>query len=625
MRFFLTGSLLLFLLGRPTAHAQEIRAFDDFTVATQIFGGQTIRVIDNDIYSGDVTISILSFTNNTQMTVYPQVTGGNAIRIYSSLLSGKDTIVYSLCSVGQFPQCDTARLCIDVSLSGLISPIAAPDNYVISSLSYFNAFVMRNDLTGIAGGLNAIVTAPHHGTASIYGNRIIYNAHGPFEKDSLKYRICNILSCSEAYAYFYYYPPNNPPGLMHFTIGLDEDDEYLFQLTDFEARYNDPEDDELQHIRIESLPDHGELHLAGALVGSGAVISAENIGSLKYIPDPDYFGNDEFLWNATDGREYATSPASCILEIASVNDPPVAQDDEITFDEDQTTEINPLINDYDKDGSITRIILPEVILHGTATIQNLKIIFQPELNYNGSFSFNYKIEDHQGLQDEATIFITINPVKDSIIVKDFQAVVNEDEVLTFRRSDFEDNIDDPDELASKIILKSTPSHGKIYFDGIIATSEAEIIKEDLHLLEYKPDPDYFGPDYFEWTAAGSSDIATPNAAVHLLINPVNDPPVAVEDTIYINEDQQARMEIIAEDDEDEEQDLGDRRGAGGDAAEAEDRGDDRDDEEYEGPIQHDSVSSSHGPPGRRERRGPAPPARAYRRRASTSMRSPLVS
>lgn len=554
MRFFLTGSLLLFLLGRPTAHAQEIRAFDDFKVVSQIFGGQTIKVIDNDIYSGDVTISILSFTNNTQMTYYPEVIGGNAIRIYGSMLSGKDTIVYSLCSVGQFPQCDTAKLHIDVSLSGLFLPIAAPDNYVISSLSRFNAFVMRNDLPGIGSSLNAIVTAPHHGTASIQGTRIIYNPHEPFEKDSLKYRICNIL-CSEAYVYFHYYPPNDPPGLMHITIGLDEDDEYLFQLTDFEARYNDPEDDELQHIRIESLPDHGELHLAGALVGSGYVISAENIGSLKYIPDPDYFGDDEFLWNATDGRVYAASPASCILKIASVNDPPVAQDDEVTFDEDRTTEINPLINDYDKDGSITRIILPEVIPHGTATIQNLKIIFQPELNYNGSFSFKYKIEDNQGLQDEATLFITINPVKDSIIVKDFQAVVDEDEVLTFKRSDFEANIDDPDELASKIILKSTPSHGNIYIDGIIATREAEIIIEDLHLLEYKPDPDYFGPDYFEWTAAGSSDIATPNAAVHLLINPVNDPPVAVEDTIYINEDQQARMEVIAEDDEDEDLDI----------------------------------------------------------------------
>ena len=56
-------------------------------------------------------------------------------------------------------------------------------------------------------------------------------------------------------------------------------------------------------------------------------------GGFQYTPDPDFDGSDAFTYRANDG-ELDSNPVTVTLNVASVNDAPVAQDDAYTTPED---------------------------------------------------------------------------------------------------------------------------------------------------------------------------------------------------------------------------------------------------------------------------------------------------
>jgi FKBP-type peptidyl-prolyl cis-trans isomerase 2 len=74
----------------------------------------------------------------------------------------------------------------------------------------------------------------------------------------------------------------------------------------------------LETIEITSLPTHGTLHLAGAKVTKGEVISIGQVGTLTYTPAAKFLGGDSFGWNGSDGINFAATASTVML--ASVTD-----------------------------------------------------------------------------------------------------------------------------------------------------------------------------------------------------------------------------------------------------------------------------------------------------------------
>jgi gliding motility-associated-like protein len=124
---------------------------------------------------------------------------------------------------------------------------------------------------------------------------------------------------------------NNRPVLSNINVNLDEDTPFQFTKQIFVNRFNDADGDELVSIRIDALPANGALTLGEELVTVAQVIEADDLDRLIYMPRQDYFGFDEFTWNATDGRDFAINSARVNLVINPVNDPPVLSNIE-TFD-----------------------------------------------------------------------------------------------------------------------------------------------------------------------------------------------------------------------------------------------------------------------------------------------------
>ena len=74
---------------------------------------------------------------------------------------------------------------------------------------------------------------------------------------------------------------------------------------------SDPEGNDLTAV-LEGDVTHGALHL--------------NLdGSFLYTPHPGFFGTDSFTYRASDGAA-DSDPVAVSLEVAPINDPPVAVD-----------------------------------------------------------------------------------------------------------------------------------------------------------------------------------------------------------------------------------------------------------------------------------------------------------
>ena len=73
-------------------------------------------------------------------------------------------------------------------------------------------------------------------------------------------------------------------------------------------------------------------------------------GTFTYTPHANFNGTDSFTYRVSDGKSLS-DPATVTIAVIPVNDAPVANDDEVTTDEDTAVSGNVLGNDTDVDGN----------------------------------------------------------------------------------------------------------------------------------------------------------------------------------------------------------------------------------------------------------------------------------
>lgn len=136
---------------------------------------------------------------------------------------------------------------------------------------------------------------------------------------------------------------NSPPYIKPASVETDENEPFSFEDEIFGDVYTDPEEDDLSGIQIVSRPEHGELFLDDELINNqfilaGNTIPAQDIEDLRYEPNPFYFGEDSFTWQATDGESFTANPALLNINVNPVNQPPQLQGPAVL----QTQEDTPL-------------------------------------------------------------------------------------------------------------------------------------------------------------------------------------------------------------------------------------------------------------------------------------------
>ncbi len=146
---------------------------------------------------------------------------------------------------------------------------------------------------------------------------------------------------------------------------------------------------------------------------NGSVTLNED-GSFTYTPNPNFHGTDSFVYRLTDD-DGDSDTATVTITVNPVNDPPVANDDTATTDEDTSVEINVLDNDTDVDDTLdpTTVTITVPPQHGSVSVNTTTgvVTYTPAGDYYGPDSFKYTVKDNGGAtSNAATVTITVNPV-----------------------------------------------------------------------------------------------------------------------------------------------------------------------------------------------------------------------
>ena len=308
-------------------------------------------------------------------------------------------------------------------------------------------------------------------------------------------------------------PVNDIPLANSDEYSIDEDTSMTIPPIGVLENDSDADADVLTAILVAG-PAHGELFF-----------NAD--GSFTYLPDSNYHGVDSFTYKANDGNADSNT-AIVTINIGSSSDAPIAVNDDYTVDEDGSLEITDpfglLNNDSDADGDELDALLVSDVQHGTLELNaDGTFTYVPNVNFYGTDTFTYQVNDGDQYSNVAEVTITVNPVNDAPVANNDQFTINEDESLNLTNpQSILSNDSDVDEDEIKAILVSDVQHGTLNLnsDGTFT---------------YIPNSNFNGTDSFTYKA--NDEILDSNVAtVTLTVVPQNDAPVAKDDYYSINED-----------------------------------------------------------------------------------------
>ncbi|HCE2130259.1 TPA: tandem-95 repeat protein [Vibrio parahaemolyticus] len=262
-------------------------------------------------------------------------------------------------------------------------------------------------------------------------------------------------------------------------------------------------------------------------------------GKLVFTPAENFNGEATISYIVTDGD--LTDEAKVSVTVTPVNDSPVAVDDTTSIQEDTAVTIDVLTNDTDVDGdklSIESASVPKE--HGTVEVVDGKLVFTPAENFNGDAEITYTVTDGE-LTDEAKVTVTVNPVNDMPTIKvDAVESITEDAVstdtvlatLTVRDTDTpEDQLTVSLENNSNGYFVLVGDEVKLTQAGVDAVNNDELNLKDLTI------------------SASVSDGVNPTAndSDSLIVNRVNDAPVAKDDIATTQEDTAVTIDVLPND------------------------------------------------------------------------------
>ena len=374
------------------------------------------------------------------------------------------------------------------------SPVADPQQLVTSKGTPLPITLTGSDIEGSPLTFT-VQTGPSHGSLSGIGASIVYTPNAGFVGDDSFIFIVNdgSLDSVPATVEITVTRTNEPPVADDQNVSINEDASLAVTLTG-----SDPENDPLT-FAVKENPTHGSL--------SG---SAPN---LLYTPQLNYHGTDSFTFIANDGL-IDSAEATIAITILPVNDTPVAQPQSVIAVEDTAKAI--VLNGTDIDGdalTYTVVIQPSHgVLSGTGSNQT----YTPATNYNGPDSFTFKVNDGTLDSNTATVTITVTAVNDA-------PVANGQAVST------------AEDTAKPITLTGSDADGNPLTYSIVAQPSHGTLSGSVPNLTYSPAANYNGSDSFTFKVNDGQTDSIP-ATVNITTTPVNDAPIAIPQSVTVDED-----------------------------------------------------------------------------------------
>lgn len=453
---------------------------------------KTVAVLANDTVDPSAVVTIGASNNPAHGTV---VVNGDKTVTYTPAAgyAGSDVFTYTVTDKAR----QTASTTVTMTVVAL--PIAVADSYTVKETGGTPLAVLAND-TGDAIGLDAVTSAPAHGTAVITGTTVTYTPTAGYAgSDTFSYRIKDSLGVTATATVSITVQPA--------PIAADDTARTgVGAATSVQVKAND----------TIAVPASTSLMIGTAPTHGLAVVQGD--GTVLYTPVAGYSGPDSFTYTLRDGLGQSSTATVSVSVIAM----PTAAADSATLAIDTAADIDALANDLGDALSITGI---SPAGHGTATITgsgtSTALHYVPAPGYFGTDAFTYTVTDSVGQQSTATVSITVlaNPaaIPDQAKTKPNVAVT-----IAVLANDTG--------VGLSVVSATGASHGtqSVNADGTIT---------------YTPNPGYVGMDEFTYTIKDSLNV-TSSATVTVTVQAA---PIAVVDSAVTGQGQGAVISVLAND------------------------------------------------------------------------------
>jgi gliding motility-associated-like protein/uncharacterized repeat protein (TIGR01451 family) len=511
---------------RPTADDDLAVTDEDVAVPIDILDG------DNDLDGTLVvtSITIVSVPSNGSLSIDP-ITG---VVTYTPNpdFNGFDAFQYT---VEDNQQATSNTATVEITVNSINdTPTASDNNFATSEDSPVGGDLLSTALD--PDGNNLIInTVPVIGPSN--GNLVI-NPDGTFiytpdsnftGTDSFTFEICDDgtpSECTQATITIDISAENDPPVALDDVYTTNEDQDLIGDLST-----NDSDPVEGDNLVYQPTP------LSNPLNGT-VVINPD--GSFTYTPEPNFFGSDSFIYRVCDdGITSMCATATANITVDPINDPPQAQDDLASGDPGTPIVIDALLNDLDIDEdnlAVSSIISGPT--NGSAIIlPDGTIQYTSDPAFFGTDNITYEVCDDgvpsacdQGI---ITLIVPYTPLPPE--PADDQFETDEDNTAS---GNLLSNDRDPN-VGEGLIINTTPVSGP--------TNGSVTINPDGSFT-YIPNSNFNGVDSFTYEVC---DDVVPQqctiAAVTISVNPVNDPPTALDDDYVTSEENAISGNVVDND------------------------------------------------------------------------------
>ncbi|QYF93780.1 VCBS domain-containing protein [Massilia sp. PAMC28688] len=396
----------------------------------------SIRVSDGDPATPDVTITAITDADGRfSVTADLSSLSRGALTVSASVGDVTASDVATKLNAAPAPQGDTLLVVEDTALT--ISPATLLGN--------------DSDADGDALSISSVQGAVNGSVALVNGNAVFTpaaNYHGPA---SFTYTVADGQGgSSTASVTLAISAVNDAPDATPDAIDASEDTPVTIAPAALLGNDSDADGDSLTIVSVQQ-PVNGSVALVN--------------GSVVFTPAPNFSGAASFAYTVSDSRGGSTT-ATAIVNVASVNDAPLATGDVVSATEDTPLTISPatlLGNDSDAEGGPLVIVSVQDAANGSVALVNGNVVFTPAPDYTGPASFSYTVTDAEGASSTAIVSLNVAGVNDAAVITPGAVTLTESDAPL--RATGTLAISDVDSPAGFVAAASSGNYGTLTIDA----------------------------------------------------------------------------------------------------------------------------------------------------------------
>jgi len=500
----------------PMANSDTLRIMEDATISL-------INILANDTDAdGDaLKATILTIPSKGIVTT---ISDSTIAYTPTPDVNGIDVLAYQVCD----PQdtCSVGVLVIEIAPKN-DAPIANTDSItIIEDMSNVLIPVTIND-TDIDMGDSLFVTviAPptSGGTAPVIDDTlIVYTpALNFFGIDTIIYSVCDTSNaCDTDTVFVTVQSVNEAPIAMDDFLTINED--AINAVVDVQDNDSDGDGDTF----------------TTSIISSTMMADTLNGDSIIVILPADFTGIQVVVYKICDTLGLCDT-ANVTITVLPVNDAPIANIDTLVIPQDTSNvSVFPLLNDTDVDDDtlIISMIISPTVANGMATLLgNDAIIYTPQPGFSGLDTIHYTVCDTSNLCANGMVIVAIGFVNTPPNAVNDALTIAEDSGLSTINVLVNDN--DINGLGDtlKLTAIATPING----------GTATIFGDSS--VSYTPLLNFNGIDSLQYTVCDTS-MGCSTAWILFTVTPINDAPIAVNDTVFLAKDtMNAQLTVLTND------------------------------------------------------------------------------